>query len=460
MAFLGINISASALAATRKQMEIVGQNAANVNNPAYNRQRAILATSEPLTGKGPTRALGSLHLGTGVVIERIQRLHASFLDGQVASLTGQQGEATLRGQVATQIESIFVEPSDTGIQARLSRFFAAFDALAVNPSEPALRQSVTTAGRQLGEVINDAISHMAIIRDETVTQTQDFITQTNDLSRQIADLSTRILDAFSGGAQPNDLLDRRDALIDKLTELTGAIVNGRQIGEVIVSIDGRTIVQGNIVHELAYDRNEPEVVIRMADTGDVLKLRSSTLRGIQTAVNETIPSLQQELFSLRDSLVSAVNAQHQAGTDGFGNAGGDFFLIIDSEMRVNPALEREPRLIAAGLTAASGDGDNALALAGIRNVAISNGRTAASLYNRLITEVAHVAREGADRLDRVDALMQQIRGLQANESGVDLDEEMVDMINLQHTFAANARMLTIFDQMLNTLINKTGIVGR
>jgi len=458
--FLGLNLSSTALAAARRAMDVVGQNIANVNNPAYNRQRVGLRSANPITGEGTTQRLGAFHLGAGVVVDRIDRLHAAYLDGQLGSLNGQQGEAGLDSQVARQIEAIFVEPGDTGIQGRLARFFAAFDALAVNPGEPALRQNVATAGQLLSDGINDALQRLSVIRSDTVSQTQGLVTRTNTLTSQIAALSKRIQVAQGAGHQPNDLLDQRDALINEVTELTGALVTGRDKGEVVISIDGRAIVQGQIQQQVSFDSREPSFAIRLAGSGDALALRSSTLRGIQKAANETVPGLQQQLLSLRDQLTAAVNTQHRAGVDGLGKPGGDFFQVVNGRLLVNPAIQQDTRLIAAGFTANSGDGDNALKLADLRNADLGAGSSADALYNRLVSEVANLTRDSSDRVDRVEALQQQTRELQSAVSGVDLDQELTEMVTLQHIFSANARMLTAFDEMLSTLIQGTGVVGR
>jgi len=245
-----------------------------------------------------------------------------------------------------------------------------------------------------------------------------------------------------------------------VARLTGAKVTGRGGADLVISIDGHAVVQGDVQVDLAFDPQEPSVVIRAADSGDALRLRSGVLRGIQLAVDQTLPTVQQAILTLRDTLAAAVNTQHRAGVDALGAAGGDLLVVIGGALQVNPAVAADARLVAAGATDASGDGENAIALAGLRGVVIHNGSTTEQLFQRLVADVGRLARDAADTVDRASALLAQTRQLQADQQGVDLDQELVEMIHVQHVYAANARMLTAFDEMLGILIEQTGVVGR
>jgi flagellar hook-associated protein 1 FlgK len=109
--------------------------------------------------------------------------------------------------------------------------------------------------------------------------------------------------------------------------------------------------------------------------------------------------------------------------------------------------------VAAGSTRDSGRNDVALALAQLR------GGSTERLYNALVAEVGGEVQSILRTEANVQALVHAIEDRRQSVQGVSLDEEMTNLIRFQRGYEASARSMTTLDEMLDTLINRTGRVG-
>jgi flagellar hook-associated protein 1 FlgK len=171
----------------------------------------------------------------------------------------------------------------------------------------------------------------------------------------------------------------------------------------------------------------------------------------QEWANTLLPGYQARLAGVRDGIAAAVNALHQSGKDGTGAPGESFFTADASgNLSVNPALAADSRKVVAG-DGSAGSGSIALAIAGLGT---ASGSTVPQ-YRQLVAEIGSQAADAGRAADQSQASLQQIQAAQASESGVNLDEELAQMVSLQHAYAASARLLSTYDQMLTTLIQGT-----
>jgi flagellar hook-associated protein 1 FlgK len=72
-----------------------------------------------------------------------------------------------------------------------------------------------------------------------------------------------------------------------------------------------------------------------------------------------------------------------------------------------------------------------------------------------------VSAQGAARRAEIQGVVtEQIDAAREGEAGVNLDEEMTNLLTFQRGYEAASRVLTTIDSMLDQLINRTGLVGR
>jgi flagellar hook-associated protein 1 FlgK len=130
---------------------------------------------------------------------------------------------------------------------------------------------------------------------------------------------------------------------------------------------------------------------------------------------------------------------------------------------VNPDLVSDSSGVRAGASGAPGDGNLALQIAQLKDkeVTISGqANTLGGWYAGTVTQLGSDSLQARVTVTRHDALVAQLEARRDEVSGVSLDEEAANMIRFERAYQASARMMTAIDQMLETLINQMGLVGR
>jgi flagellar hook-associated protein 1 FlgK len=289
-----------------------------------------------------------------------------------------------------------------GISNQLSAFWSAWSSLANSPSSEAAREGVVSTG-PTGEVQDDA--------------------------NQIAQLNHQIKLSEQAGQKPNDLLDRRDLLLDKLSELANVSVTQAADGTDTVSFGdaAQPLVEGSTV-------NWPQALTAAAggQLGALLGLSGPT---------GALATYQGSLDEVASSLAGSVNALHTS-TPFF--SGGTAATI---------AVAVTPAEVQTSSTAAPGGNDVAQGIAALR------GGVADRSYAGLIAQVGSDVRTAQDNQTTAQAVVGAINNQRQSVSGVSLDDEMTNLISFQRGYEASARTLSAMDQMLDTLINHTGMVG-
>lgn len=214
----GLNVQQSAINTT-------SHNIANANTVGYSRQRAVAETTTPFGGMSRFDTVSVGQVGTGAEITSIQRIRDYFIDYQVRSESGTSGYYTQRNETLSKVEDIFGEPSDKGIQELVNKFFNSFQEVAKNPS----KSDVKTVAIQNASALADAINYTYNQLDKSLEDSQSLlqanVTDVNSYLEQINELNKQIRSISAVGQTPNDLMDKRDNLLDQLSYKFGIKVD-------------------------------------------------------------------------------------------------------------------------------------------------------------------------------------------------------------------------------------------
>jgi flagellar hook-associated protein 1 FlgK len=201
--------------------------------------------------------------------------------------------------------------------------------------------------------------------------------------------------------------------------------------------------------------------------GSKVDLGSGQLAGLVEVRDTTLASYRSNLDTLAKGIADAVNVLHQAGTDATGAAGLAFFTYTAGNaagsLAVNAVIVADPRrLAAAGAPNQPGDGSVAASIAELRTALLfgSGSQTASDVYAGLVSRIGSDTRQGTEMAANQALVVGHLERRRESVSGVSLDEEATDMIRFQHAYQAAARVITAVDEMLDLLINRTGLVGR
>lgn len=238
----GLNVNQSAINTT-------SHNIANANTTGYSRQRAVIETTRPFGGMSRFDSAGPGQVGTGAEVSTIQRIRDSFLDYQVRNENGKLGNYDVSSTFLTQVEDVFGEPSDKGIQKLFSQFYSSYQELAKTPEKSAAR----TVALENTVALTDAINHTYTQLEKKVTDAQDLLqSNVNDLNGYLDDineLNKQITSVCAVGQTPNDLMDTRDNLLDKVSKLMGITVERKDKEAINLKAEGFQ-ASGNTIKNL------------------------------------------------------------------------------------------------------------------------------------------------------------------------------------------------------------------
>ncbi|MCS7065046.1 MAG: flagellar hook-associated protein FlgK [Fimbriimonadales bacterium] len=444
--FYGIELGIRALRAFQTGMDVTGHNVANVNTPGYTRRRVVF-TPTPEYALSPR-----LRLGSGVMAQSIQRLRDMMLEQRINANSADLARLDTLQQQLKQIEGLFNEPGELGISARLNALFNAFEELATRPDSLAARQSVIQAASALADAFRSLHREMITRENQLLEQAQARITEANQLAAQLGRLNEQIRAATSSGAEPGDLLDQRDRLLTRLSELVGARAHYAQDGSVMVYVDGHTLVQDGAAFPLP---TTLDIANRSLDsTPTDIRIQSGELRGLMDAI-ANLRGYRADLNTLASTLITQVNAIHSTGYALDNNTGYLFFDGTDaSNITLHADISDPRRIAAASVPDAPGNGGVARALADLRTTpqGALGGVSITQYYRNLIGRVGNEAQVSKTRAESQQLTVEHLRMLRESVSGVSLDEEAANLVKYQRSYQAAAKMISAFDSLLEDML--------
>jgi flagellar hook-associated protein 1 FlgK len=466
--FTGIETAMRAINAMQLALDTTTHNIANANTPGYSRQRVELSASTAYTVPSMYRIPQPIQIGAGVNIDSVERMRDMFTDRQIRSASGELGDHETTVRYYDRIEALINEPTATEFNGQLDRFWNAWSELALHPSNLSARAVVLEEGARVADAMNRTTNELANLRTDAANEIDFVVSDINDMAQEIADLNRDIRKLVGVGQTPNDLLDRRDLMIDELAKMTGATAVFNGDGTADVMIDGRALVSGMTFDQLqAQPAAGGNVDIVWASDLAAVTLSSSELEALQTMNNVTIPDVQADFDFFFNEIVDGVNTIHQGGyglTDPAGPPPGrDFFSVAGGVYSVNAALTADPALVAAAQNAGqAGDNTNALAIAALATAKTMNGGTASynEHYGLLVAGIGSDARRAINAAANQASFVGYLESQRQSVSGVSLDEEVANLVKFQHAYEAAARAMTSADEVLDTIINRMGLVGR
>ncbi len=324
-----LGIAVSGLNAFQRSIETTSHNISNVNTEGYSRQRVELATTLPeFTGAG--------YMGTGVKTTNIARSYDQFINGQLRSSTSAFGEVDHYKSYASQIDNLLADPT-TGMEPVIQGFFNSVNDVANDPSSVAVREVMLSEAKNLSHrfaTIGGRFEELkAQVNSDLKTMTQTI----NSYTEGIADLNKRIsadLGRVNGQKEPNDLMDKRDTLLKKLSELVDVTVIPQDSGMVtVVMNNGQSLVMDGVATKVGTQSNEFDptkldiILIPEGEEPQIITNRISggKLAGALRFRDEVLDPAQQKLGAIAAGIAMEVNAVHETGFDLDGNAGQAFF---------------------------------------------------------------------------------------------------------------------------------------
>ena len=325
--FLGIELGKRSINAQSQALNTIGHNLANASTEGYSRQRVDLSTADPLYAPDLTREETPGQIGQGVTIEKIERIKDDLLEGRIDSESGLEGYWGTRDNYLLQLEQIQNEPSDSSVRTQMDKFWDSWQELSLRPADEAAREAVLSRGENLAASVRDKYRRLTDFRSTVDGDIRGTVSQVNSYAKEIAALNLEIQKSKTIGDDPNDLMDRRDLLVEKLGHLVPISVDQRDPDEFMVHVDGLILVQGKLARgfELKGPDQDGFAVPVWQDTGLTASIKGGNLGALLELRDGDAKKELQSLDTLALSFSDLVNETHAAAYGTNGKTGLDFF---------------------------------------------------------------------------------------------------------------------------------------
>ncbi|GAB4380486.1 MAG: flagellar hook-associated protein FlgK [Calditrichia bacterium] len=456
--FQSLDIARRAIWASRMGMDVTSHNIANVNTEGYSRQRVLNRAATPLQ-------LPEGQLGLGVSVETINRIRSGLLDQQYRQANHLYARASAKENLFNQIEAILQEPGDNSIGNLMNSFFLEFSNLASDPENTTIRNTIRQQALLLVDSFRNKDLQITQMQDALKNDSQSVVTQINEITRQIARLNAQIASGGSGGLGANDLRDRRDLLLDRLSEYLNITYTEDSGGQLTVVAEGSNLVSGTKANQLSLERqkngDDLHLIIKNSN-GQEASFQSGKLGALLDMHNNQLSTLREKLDTLAGSFAEEVNRIHAAGyglptgDPPAASTGIDFFIGNSAAtIDISAEIREDVTKIAASNDGTPGNGDVALAISNIRNskVLLGGTETLDGFYQGIVKNLAMDIQAAENTRNGQQLIKDQIQNQREAESGVSLDEEMTNLIKYQRSFEAAAKVIQVVDEMMETLVN-------
>ena len=341
--FSGIELGKRSIMAQTDAITTAGHNISNANTEGYSRQRVQIKEFDPLYRPDMTRAERPGQIGQGVDVQSITRVRDELLDKRIVAQANQETYWQTRSDYYTMLEQIYNEPDDISVRYNMDKFWESWQELSVNPESQAARQAVVTRGQTLTESINQRWESLKGVSDLVDGDIEATVAQVNDLAKQIAALNAAIVESKGVGDSPNDLLDRRDLLVDKLAKLVNVTVDHRDPDEFEVHVDGLVLVQGGIAREIGFQLRDDDSgynKLIWKDTGKDAIFTGGKLGALVELRDVDIRNEIQQLNTMTMNFADLVNDIHRSAVGANKVTGLDFFVQTPFVENINGNFDR------------------------------------------------------------------------------------------------------------------------
>lgn len=437
--FAGFNHAVRAMQHAQYSVGVHSQNIAHATDPTYTR-RTILPQGD-----------------TKIARPGIVRLRDIFIDDQYRNANSFLGQYTARSEIMTRIEDIFGDPVNGGLRQAIDQFFDKWKALAENPQDGVARIEVMAAGQQFTQQIKSTYQQLTNVEDRINEQVTTKVQEVNTQLERIFVLNRRITELNRHNLPDAELRDERDAALDELANLTGATSIPGPDATVRVFIGSIPVIDGPTVLKLKLvDTDKGKVPVFDTSLGQTYEGQGALSSLVKMRDNELV-DLKEAIDTLGKSVATQVNALHTA-------AGGiEFFSISDGPASIEVNRNLEP----AGIVASSDPnqpllGDVAREISNLADAETLDFKimpnqklSPRTFYRNLVGWIGTLGEDAIQMTEIAKSHLQVSAQQRSSEWGVSLDEEAANLSLQQRAFQAASRVITVTDDMLDTLINRT-----
>jgi flagellar hook-associated protein 1 FlgK len=439
------DISKQALLNSQSAIDTTAKNITNVNTEGYKRRRVETSNY-----------LGIRNTSSNLDQDDLSRIRNTFIDHRLLMEQENLGKYETSGTLLNNIESIFGEPLESGLGNIMSEFWNAWNDLANDPESQTAKTVVKDQAVMLTNTFNRLYANLQDLQQQIDFDINEKTNEVNQLLQQVDSLNRRLSTHSSA-----DILDQRDAVINKLSKLVDIDVRENSSHEITISLDGQILISQNysadLIGTVSYENGFSSYEFRLENGQTPLNIDGGSLGALLEINNQNIPDYIDQLNILATTLANRVNQIHNLGYNSNGENKVNFFepnIQEAADIQVSSDILDDPSLIATAKSAgSSGDNTIALAICNIQNEKLINGSTLSDFYNALISTVGSQVNEASFMTQSQTKIVENLQNQQDAISGISLDEELAALIEYENTYQAASRLIKTADIMIESLLN-------
>lgn len=428
-----LHSAASGMSVSQKSIQTTSHNINNINTPGYSRQRVEQSAKSAYSNPGYNSSMGPGQIGTGVQATDVIRIRNTFYDFQYRSESHNYGEASVKYQHYTNMEKIFNEPSDSAISASISDFFSSWQELSKNPNDTGAKDIVMQNAKYLATNISNVKEKLDKLSSQAEKKLNDDVSEINDMIKELRGLNKDIKLIQGSGKTPNDLMDQRDNVIDKLSQKLNIensevqkLINEKLEDGTELTLDELKKI-GDVSGEI---QGSLDMISKISEyTSDLKELAKGLTKGVNNVLNgrdfndNNAVATDQQIFIFNDNGDPIIKAN-----DALVNSPKDLVMTAEKAEKMYKLKDEKITI----------DGED---------ITIGN------YYNNIVQKLGNETKEVIRMEKNQSKLLEEIDNLRLNVSGVSLDEEMVNLIQFQHSYNASAKVISTIDSLLDVVVN-------
>lgn len=453
-----LNNALSGALASQLALSTSSQNIANLQTKGYTRQSALLTAVAP--------SAGTLQAGNGVIVSALTRFSDDYKTQQLWRSNSDLGSHSQTQPYMTQLEQVMGDDS-ASLSSGIDQFFAALNAVAgVDPTSTPLRQQVVTAGNLMAQRFNGLNNVFNSQLQSVRQQRSSLIDQANASIASIAALNAQIANANATGSNASSLIDARDQAIDSLSSQMALQVSAQPDGTANVSLkSGQSLVQGGLAGSLAVSGGSNQS-FSLTFSGSTFGIdptqAGGQLGGLSSYMQDTLLPLQQSVGDMAQQIAAKINTQLASGYTMTGGSGTPMFVYTpgNTSNMLQVASGYQTSDLAFSGDGTPGDTGNLRQLAAISSQTINVTNVGSVLISdadtQLVGKLAVDSQQNKAALTTSQSVRDQAQNDWQSTSGVNQDEEAVNLVEYQNMYQANMKVISVANALFDATLSMMG----
>ncbi|MFP3725743.1 flagellar hook-associated protein FlgK [Priestia filamentosa] len=447
---LSFNTPLSGLMAAQKALQVAQMNVSNLNTEGYVRQRVELAENSSAGGEGISQKIGS-----GVMTENITRITDMIMQNNYNNQSSKVSYFEEMESTLSELETVMGEDSIGKLSNMMQDYFNSWEELSKFPEESSYRFALVGEAGKLTQKINEMGKELGRVEQDVIDDTKVQIEEMNTILSGLAEVNKKINE--NGEYVSNALLNERDRLVNQLSTYTKVEVSFESSNPEAISIrsGGVYLLDNEKTYDIRLMKSDDDYYLSNGATR--IDVTQGKLKANLDLVDNYIGKYTNQLNTFTSQLISQVNSIHNAGYSITGETGMDFFIGTNSkDIQINPDLKQDPSKIATTTVAGvEGNTDIAKNIANVMNQSVDLNMDFRNYVNSFSMGMAQDLNNISSQVIIQNEVLVGIGERKASLEGVNLEEEMTNLMMYQKMFTANAKAIKAFDETLDAILNMT-----